>query len=82
MMKPVFATLAALTLLSANAMATEVKFVTEATYPPFEFMTDKNEFSGFDVELAQAVCAEAKLTCTFSNQAFDSPDPQPEIPSF
>ena len=72
MMKPVFATLAALTLLSANAIATEVKFVTEATYPPFEFMTDKNEFSGFDVELAQAVCAEAKLTCTFSNQAFDS----------
>ena len=72
MMKPVFAALAALTLLSANAMATEVKFVTEATYPPFEFMTDKNEFSGFDVELAQAVCAEAKLTCTFSNQAFDS----------
>lgn len=60
------------TLLSANAMATDVKFVTEATYPPFEFMTDKNEFAGFDVELALAVCAAAKLNCTFSNQAFDS----------
>ena len=67
-----FCALLACSVLSANAMAAEVKFATEATYPPFEFMTDKNEFSGFDVELAQAVCAAAKLTCTFSNQAFDS----------
>ena len=71
-MNKFYSALLACTLLSANAMATEVKFVTEATYPPFEFMTDKNEFAGFDVELAQAVCAAAKLTCTFSNQAFDS----------
>ena len=55
-------------LLSGQAMAAEVKFATEATYPPFEYMNDKNEFAGFDIELAQAVCAAAKLTCTFSNR--------------
>ena len=71
-MKKLFTAIAAVSLLCAHAMATEVKFATEATYPPFEFMTDKNEFAGFDIELAQAVCAEAKLSCTFSNQAFDS----------
>lgn len=71
-MKKLFTAIAAVSLLCAHAMAAEVKFATEATYPPFEFMTDKNEFAGFDIELAQAVCAEAKLSCTFSNQAFDS----------
>lgn len=71
-MKTAFSALVALTLLSTQAIAAEVKFATEATYPPFEFMTDKNEFAGFDVELTMAVCHEAKLTCTFSNQAFDS----------
>ena len=59
-------------LLGTQTMAAEVKFATEATYPPFEYMNDKNEFAGFDIELAQAICAAAKLTCTFSNQAFDS----------
>ena len=62
----------ALSLVSAQALAAEVKFATEATYPPFEYMNDKNEFAGFDVELTHAVCAAAQLTCTFSNQAFDS----------
>ena len=64
---------ALLATFAAGASAAEkINFGVSATYPPFELMTDKNEFSGFDAELAQAVCAEAKLTCTFSNQAFDS----------
>ncbi|MFC3912698.1 transporter substrate-binding domain-containing protein [Pseudaeromonas sharmana] len=71
-MKLFHAAALAMSLFSVQALATEVKFATEATYPPFEYMTDKNEFAGFDIELAQAVCAAAKLTCTFSNQAFDS----------
>ena len=70
-MKLFHAAALAMTLFSAHTLAADIKFATEATYPPFEYMNDKNEFAGFDIELAQAVCAAAKLTCTFSNQAFD-----------
>ncbi|MCD8548064.1 MAG: lysine/arginine/ornithine ABC transporter substrate-binding protein [Aeromonadaceae bacterium] len=71
-MKKSILALAALTLLAGQAMAQEVKFATEATYPPFEYMDSNNEFQGFDMDLARAICAEAKLTCSFHNQAFDS----------
>lgn len=71
-MKKTLITLAALTLLTGQAMAEEVKFATEATYPPFEYMDKHNEFQGFDIELARAVCQAAQLQCSFSNQAFDS----------
>lgn len=45
-MKKLFTAIAAVSLLCAHAMATEVKFATEATYPPFEFMTDKMNLPG------------------------------------
>lgn len=59
-------------VLAGQAVAKEIKFVTEATYAPFEFMDAKNEFQGFDIDLARAICSEAKLQCSFHNQAFDS----------
>ncbi|QFI56060.1 lysine/arginine/ornithine ABC transporter substrate-binding protein [Aeromonas simiae] len=71
-MKKAVLLLAAVGMLAGQAVAKEVKFATEATYPPFEYIDDKNEFQGFDIELARAICAEAKLECTFHNQAFDS----------
>ncbi|WP_257286220.1 transporter substrate-binding domain-containing protein [Endozoicomonas sp. SESOKO1] len=49
-----------------------IRFGMEATYPPFEFFNEKNELTGFDVELANAICAELDATCEFNNQPFDS----------
>lgn len=57
---------------STAALADEVKFVTNAAYPPFEFVDDNNEMQGFDIELAKALCDVAELECSFHNQAFDS----------
>lgn len=55
------------------AMAVEkISFVTEATYPPFEMMDNNNDFQGFDIDIARAICAELKVECSFSNQSFDS----------
>ncbi|MBS2140771.1 arginine ABC transporter substrate-binding protein [Escherichia coli] len=45
---------------------------TGASFPPFETIDANNQFVGFDVDLAQALCKEIDATCTFSNQAFDS----------
>jgi arginine transport system substrate-binding protein len=67
--------LTALILVSAasQAMAAEqIKFVTEATYPPFEMMDANNEFQGFDIDIARAICAEINAECSFANQSFDS----------
>ncbi|MGL5949023.1 MAG: transporter substrate-binding domain-containing protein [Aeromonas sp.] len=63
---------AAMGLLSTQVLAQEIKIATEATYAPFEYLDEKNEFQGFDIDLARALCAEAQLECTFHNQAFDS----------
>ncbi|MFH0258358.1 lysine/arginine/ornithine ABC transporter substrate-binding protein [Vibrio rumoiensis] len=60
-------------LASTHAMAQdEIKFATEATYAPFEYMDDNNQIQGFDIDLAKALCAEIEAKCTFQNQAFDS----------
>ncbi|PWC10394.1 arginine ABC transporter substrate-binding protein [Brenneria roseae subsp. americana] len=59
--------------LSASASAAEtIRFATEASYPPFEFVDASNNIQGFDIDLANALCKEIQATCTFSNQAFDS----------
>ena len=71
MKKVLIATLLASISLSAAAAQT-IRFATEASYPPFESMNDKNEIVGFDVDLANALCKEIDATCTFTNQAFDS----------
>lgn len=61
------------TFVANSALAAEkISFVTEATYPPFEMMDDNNEFQGFDIDIARAVCAELEAECSFSNQSFDS----------
>jgi len=57
--------------LSATAADT-IRFATEASYPPFEFVDANNAMQGFDIELAKALCQEMQANCTFTNQAFDS----------
>ncbi|MEC5341852.1 arginine ABC transporter substrate-binding protein [Brenneria populi] len=71
MKKLIAASLLAVVSLSAGA-ADNIRFATEASYPPFEFVDAGNKIQGFDIDLANALCKEMQATCTFSNQAFDS----------
>lgn len=59
------------TSLSAAA-AENIRFATEASYPPFEFVDANNTIQGFDIDLANALCEKIEAKCTFTNQAFDS----------
>lgn len=60
-------------LVSANVSAQqEIKFATEPTYAPFEYLDENNQMQGFDIDLANAICEELKASCSFHNQAFDS----------
>ncbi|KEQ18748.1 lysine/arginine/ornithine ABC transporter substrate-binding protein [Endozoicomonas numazuensis] len=75
-MKKLFAsilTASVVTIASIQVQAAEtIRFATEATYPPFEFVGKDNQLEGFDIDLANAICSELKAECTFSNQPFDS----------
>lgn len=67
---------------SAVTMAAEekiIKFATEATYPPFEYTDASGQIKGFDIDIANALCAEMKVKCTFSNQSFNSLIPSLQI---
>lgn len=71
MKKILLASLLAAVSLSASASQT-IRFATEASYPPFEYVDANNKIVGFDVDLANALCKEIDANCTFTNQAFDS----------
>lgn len=71
MKKLLVATLLASLSLSAAA-AEKIRFATEASYPPFEFVGADNTIQGFDIDLAKALCKELQAECTFANQGFDS----------
>lgn len=62
-------------LLGLNSLAAlpqTISFATEAAYPPFESINAKGEMKGFDIDLANALCKQMNVTCTFSNQPWDS----------
>ncbi|NKC22224.1 ABC transporter substrate-binding protein [Ochrobactrum oryzae] len=48
---------------------------TEGAYPPFNFINPDGSLSGFDVDIAKALCEELKAECTFITQEWDGTIP-------
>lgn len=40
-----------------------IRFLTETDYPPFNFLDEEGVLTGFNVDLARAICLEAAATC-------------------
>ena len=71
-MKKLF-TAAALTVLATVAHAqADLKVAIDPTYEPFTFKTADGKPTGFDVDIAEALCAEMKRKCVFVEQVWDS----------
>lgn len=67
-----FAIVAATGFAAAKDWAsTTVRFGTDATYAPFESQDASGKIVGFDIDIGNALCAELKLKCEFSNQDWD-----------
>jgi len=49
-----------------------LRFLTEDDYPPFHFALPDGTLSGFDVDLARAICDELKISCTIQARRFDT----------
>ena len=67
--------LAAISLLAATATqalaADKIKIGTEGAYPPFNSMTADGKVVGFDVDIANALCAQMKAECEIVTQDWD-----------
>ena len=50
---------------------TVVRVAMDATYPPFESLDASGQIVGFSKDIADALCERMKVTCEFSNQAWD-----------
>jgi polar amino acid transport system substrate-binding protein len=54
-----------------GASKTALKIGTEGAYPPFNNLTADGKLEGFDIDIANALCAEMKVTCEFVTQDWD-----------
>ena len=64
---------AAALLLAAGAAsaADKIRIATEGAYPPFNSMTADGKLVGFDVDIADALCAQMKAECELVTQEWD-----------
>jgi len=64
----------ALSMLLPLAMADDAKPLRigiEAAYPPFAYKTPEGQITGFDYDIGNALCAEMKVECKWTEQEFD-----------
>jgi polar amino acid transport system substrate-binding protein/arginine/ornithine transport system substrate-binding protein len=49
----------------------KIRIGVEANYPPFSQMAPDGKFSGFDIDIANAICAQIKAECMLVSQEWD-----------
>ncbi|MCT4656293.1 MAG: ABC transporter substrate-binding protein [Cohaesibacter sp.] len=71
-MKKIALTAAAVMMVAGAAQAADkVRIGTEGAYPPFNTLTSDGKLVGFDIDIANALCAEMKVECEFVVQDWD-----------
>ena len=58
--------------MTVSAQEKELKVAIDPTYEPFTFKTPDGKPTGFDVDIASAVCEQIKRKCVFVEQLWDS----------
>ncbi len=48
-----------------------IRFLTTDDFPPFNFLDDNQRLTGFNVDLARAICAELAIECTIQAREWD-----------
>lgn len=49
---------------------TAIRFLTESDFPPFNYYDENNVLTGFNVDMARAVCLELEATCDIQVRAW------------
>ena len=63
---------AVLALTAATQAQETVRIATEGAYAPYNFLDDAGKPAGFEIDLGNAMCAQAGLTCEFITNDWDS----------
>jgi arginine/ornithine transport system substrate-binding protein len=63
--------LAALALAGAASAQDKIRIGTEAAYKPFAWVLPSGELTGFDIDVARAMCTQMGAECEIINQSFD-----------
>ena len=56
---------------AAQADTENLRLGIEAAYPPFAYKTADNHIEGFDYDIGEAICAELKVRCEWTEMEFD-----------
>ncbi len=62
----------AASVVVAPAMAETIRIGTEGAYAPYNYMDDSGKLAGFEIDLGNALCEHAGLTCEFVANEWDS----------
>lgn len=62
----------AASFVAAPAMSETVRIGTEGAYAPYNYVDDSGKLAGYEIDLGNALCAEAGLTCEFIANEWDS----------
>ncbi|MBZ0334801.1 putative ABC transporter arginine-binding protein 2 [Marinobacter sp. JH2] len=71
MKKLLIAASCAMAMFASGAQAQDLRIAFDVPYEPFEYKDDNGELTGFEVELASAMCKELEANCEFVIQAWD-----------
>jgi len=72
-MKKLLLAIVAGSLCAASfAQGKDLKVAIDPTYEPFTFKTADGKPTGFDVDIANALCEQIKRKCVFVEQVWDS----------
>jgi polar amino acid transport system substrate-binding protein/arginine/ornithine transport system substrate-binding protein len=69
--KALTASIVAFGILSTQAMARDLRIATEGTYAPWSFVDANGKLTGWDVDIANALCDEMKVKCEILAQEWD-----------
>jgi lysine-arginine-ornithine-binding protein len=69
--RTIVAAVLALLAAAGPVHADKIRIGTEGGYPPFNFVDAAGRLMGFDIDIAEALCARMKAECQFVTQDFE-----------
>ncbi len=71
-MKKLLLAAAALALTAGIGAADTIRMGTEGAYPPYNFVNDKGDLDGFEIEMGNELCKRIEADCTWVKNDWDS----------